>query len=246
VKQAPNGGRQVADHISDTQMLCSIAEQLKAPLMYLARQAELAQQLNPVESGATFKSMQTHADMALRLVDSYLLGLDLSNRQVSLELEPVPIAAALYDVAHDLTPIAKQRNTDIELVLAGKYGQVMAHPIGLRAALYGLGFVLSEVIHPEKIRNTLRVAAHRTKGGIVTGLYIDGPADLQTSIAASKISQNIGMRQPFTNLTASSGAGVFVANTIFDAMDTKLRVGRFKNQQGLAATLQPSKQLQLV
>ena len=246
MKQAPDGGKQAAGHISDTQMLCSIAEQLKAPLMYLARQAEIAQQLDMAEGKASFKSMQTHADMALRLVDSYLLGLDLSNKQASLELEPVPIAAALYDVAHDLTPIAKQRNTDIELVLAGRYGQVMAHPAGLQAALYGLGFVLSEVVHPEKIRNTLRIAAHRTKGGIVAGLYIDGPADIQTSIAARMISENIGMRQPFTNLTANSGAGVFVANTIFDAMDTKLRVGRFKNQQGLAATLRPSRQLQLV
>lgn len=243
--QAPKGKTVESAEDLQTQTLRSIAEQLKMPLMYLARQAELCGQAD-TQPEATFKSMQTHADMALRLVDSYLLGLDLSNKQAKLELEPVPIAATLYDVAHDLTPLARQRNTDIELVLAGKYGQVMAHPAGLRAALYGLGFVLSEVVHPEKIRNTLRIAAHRTRGGIVTGLYIDGAVDIQTTLSASNISQNLGMRQPFANLTAGTGAGVFVADAIFDAMQTKLRAGRFQKQHGLAVTLQPSRQLQLV
>lgn len=244
--QTPNDRAAEEGNISQILMLRSVAEQLKTPLMYMARHAELSQQCDGPSPTAAFKTIQNHADLALRLVDSYLLGLDLSGKQTALELEPVPISAILYDVAHDLEPLAKQRNTDIELVLAGKYGQVMAHPAGLRAALYGLGFVLSEVVHPEKIRNTLRIAAHRTKGGIVAGLYIDGPSDMQISLTANTVSQNIGIRQPFSNIVSGSGAGVFVADTIFEAMHTRLRVGRFKNQQGLAATLQPSRQLQLV
>lgn len=227
---------------SQTLLLRSIAEQLKMPLMYIARQAELAQKCanDPIQN---FKFMQTHADMALQLVDSYLLSLDLKARQMSLELEPVPLSAVLYDVAHELTPLAKQRNTDIELVLAGKYGQVMAHPDGLRAALYGLGFVLSEVVHPKKFRNTLRIAAHRTRGGIVAGVYMD---DIGELLRTNKFEQTTFVWQPFTNLTASSGAGIFIAETIFSAMQSRLRAGRFQKQQGLAATLQPSRQLELV
>lgn len=238
---------QSLDSSTDSQVLLlrSIAEQLKMPLMYLARQAELGGQLHTA-TDPIFRTMQSNADTALRLVDSYLLGLDLSIAQTSLELEPVPIAAALYDVAHDLTPIARQRNTDIELVIAGKYGQVMAHSAGLRAALYGLGFVLSEVVHPQRARNTLRIAAHRTRGGIVAGLYIDGAESLQTTLGATHFTQNTFKHQPFVNLTAGTGAGVFVADVIFDAMHAKLRAGRFQNRHGLAATLQPSHQLQLV
>lgn len=230
---------------SQTLLLRSIAEQLKMPLMYMARQAELGQQ-EAVDTTKVLNGLEAHADMALRLVDSYLLSLDLTSKQLSLELEPVPIAATLYDVAHDLAPLAKQRNTDIELVLAGKYGQVMAHPAGLKAALYGLGFVLSEVNHPAKIRNTLRIAAHRTRSGIVAGLYLDGIEDLQASMGYSKLTQTTFLRQPFPVLTANSGAGVFVAETIFGAMQSRLRPGRFQSQQGLAATLQPNRQLQLV
>lgn len=235
------------ENSADSQMILlrSIAEQLKVPIMYLARHAELGQQAN-IDPEKTFRTMQSSADMALRLVDSYLLGLDLSEKQTTLELEPVPIAAALYDVAHDLTPLAKQRNTDIELVLGGRYGQVMAHPAGLRAALYGLGSVLSEVMHPEKIRSTLRIAAHKTRGGIVAGLYVEGIEDLQAILNAAGLSQTTFIRQPFAQLTASTGAGIFVADTILGAMHTKLRTGRFQNQQGLVATLQPSRQLQLV
>jgi hypothetical protein len=230
---------------SQTLLLRSIAEQLKMPLMYVARQAELGRQ-NTADLGRSLEVIETHADMALRLVDSYLLSLDLTSKQLSLELEPVPIAATLYDVAHDLAPIAKQRNTDIELVLAGKYGQVMAHPTALKAALYGLGFVLSEVNPPGKIRNTLRIAAHRTRGGIVSGLYVEGVEDLSANIGYSKLTQTTFLRQPFPDLTASTGAGVFVAETIFGAMQSRLRPGRFQSQQGLAATLQPNRQLQLV
>lgn len=226
---------------SQTVLLRSIAEQLKVPLMYMARQAEAAQQETHV-TNQSLKLVETHADVALRLVDSYLLSLDLADKQMLLELEPVPIAAALYDVAHDLTPLAKQRNTDVELVLAGKYGQVMAHPAGLRAALYGLGFVLSEVTHPNKMRNTLRLAAHRSRGGIVAGLYVEG----MDGIRQAQLTQTSFMHQPFMNLTAGNGAGVFVAEAIFGAMQSKLRLGRFQSQQGLVATLQPNRQLQLV
>jgi K+-sensing histidine kinase KdpD len=230
---------------SQAVLLRSVAEQLKTPLMYLARQAELGAQTADAPD-QIFKTMQIHADMSLRLVDSYLLGLDITNSQTALELEPVSVSAALYDIAHDLTPLAKQYNTDVELVLAGKYGQVMAHPAGLRAALYGLGFVLSEVAHPDKIRNTLRIAAHRTRNGIVTGVYIEGAEKIQTSLAHAQSGQSVFKRQPFAQLTAGTGAGIFVADTIFSAMQTKLRSGKFRNQQGLAVTLQPSQQLQLI
>lgn len=226
-------------------LLMSIAEQLKMPLMYIARQAELHQN-SEVVSSQTFADMQSNADMALRLVDSYILGLELSEKQLHLELEPVALSAVLYDVAHDLTPIAHQRNTDIELVLAGKYGQVMAHSQGLAAALYSLGSVLSEVCAIDSSRGVLRIAAHRSTRGIVAGMYIDGAPSLQTTIHGARKLRHKFTRQPLAKLTASTGAGVFIADTILSCMDVRLRAGRFHGKHGLAATLQPSRQLQLV
>lgn len=226
-------------------LLRSIAEQLKTPMMYIARQAELSQNAETIPS-QTFGHMQSNADMALRLLDSYILGLELSEKQLHLELEPVSLSSVLYDVAHDLTPLAHQRNTDIELVLAGKYGEVMANAQGLVAAFYSLGSVLSEACAEEKSRGRLRIAAHRSTRGIVAGMYLDGTPSLQTTIHGARKLRHTFTRQPFSKLTASSGAGIFIADTILSCMDVRLRAGRFHGKHGMAATLQPSRQLQLV
>jgi hypothetical protein len=226
-------------------LLRSIAEQIKLPLMYIARQAEFSrgEETVPRES---FDVMHTNADMALRLVDSYILGLDLAKKQMELELEPVPLSALLHDVAHDLVPIAQQHNTDIELVLSGRYGQVMAHNQGLIAALYSLGSVLAEVCSEDKGRGRLRIAAHRSSKGIVAGMYIDGAPSLQTTMYQARKMRTHHTRQPFAQLSSSTGAGIFVADIILASMNARLRAGRYHGKNGLAMTLQPSKQLQLV
>jgi hypothetical protein len=233
--------------VVDTQhiLLRSIAEQLKFPLMYIARQAELSRGEETIPADS-FGNMQANADMALRLVDSYILGLDLAEKQMTLELEPVPISAVLYDVAHDLTPLARQHNTDIELVLSGRHGQVMAHTQGLIAALYSLGSVLSEVCSEDNSRGKLRIAAHRSVRGVVTGMYLDGVPSLQTTMYNARRLRHGSPRQPFMKLSSGTGAGIFIADVILSSMNAHLRAGRFHGKHGLAATLQPSRQMQLV
>lgn len=244
---AKHGDSIIETDFSRTQevLLRSIAEQIKMPLMYIARQAEFSrgEETVPRES---FDVMHANADMALRLVDSYILGLDLAEKQMELALEPVPLSAVLYDIAHDLTPIAKQHNTDIELVLSGKQGEVMAHSEGLIAALYSLGSVLAEVCSEDKSRGRLRIAAHRSTKGIVAGMYVDGIPSMQTTMYQARRLRGNYTRQPFTKLSASTGAGIFVADVILASMNAKLRAGRFHGKNGLAMTLQPSKQLQLI
>lgn len=232
-------------HDTQRMLLQSIAEQLKMPLMHIARQAELSRTEETIPADA-FASMQTNADMALRLVESYILGLELSEKQMKLQLEPVPISAVLYDVAHDLTPLARQHNTDVELVLSGKHGQVMAHNQGLVAALYSLGSVLAESCAEDTGRGKLRIAAHRSTRGIVTGMYLDGAPSLQTTMYNARRLHASKSRQPFMKLSANSGAGIFIADVILACMNTRLRAGRFHGKNGLAATLQPSRQIQLV
>jgi hypothetical protein len=226
-------------------LLRSIAEQLKLPMLYIARQAELSRADETV-SFDTLDNMQANAEMALRLIDSYILGFDLAAKQLALELEPVPLTAVLYDVAHDLTPIARQRNTTIELTLDSKQGEVMANSQGLAAALYSMGSVLSEVCAEKNGKGTLHIAAHRAAHGIVTGIYTDGIDNIQTTIyQARKLRQNF-VRQPYLKLCAGSGAGIFIADTIFTYMNARLRAGRLHGKHGLAATLEPSRQMQLV
>ena len=90
----------------------------------------------------------------------------------------------------------------------------------------------------------LAPAAHHTPRGIIAGVYVDNQL-VAPSIARSRGWQG-AMRQPFADVAAHGGPGVFVADAIFSSMNTRLRYGRFRTFHGLAATLQPNKQLRFV
>jgi len=226
----------------DTPLLRSIAEQLKTPLTIISRQIEL-EELKTGASNAGLQAVRTQAGSALTLVESYLLGLQLLESQTELTLEPVSVSSLLVDVAHELQGLAKVYGTELELHIAGKYQPVMAHPRGLRAALLSLGYTLLESYPLEQRR--LSLAVHRTPHGIVTGLY-GNYEDLSSRHWRQALELQGRASQPFSAISSGSGAGIFVAQTILQAMTAQLRVGKHRNQHGLAATLQPSQQLQFV
>ena len=225
-----------------TQLLRSVAEQLKMPLSTIARQAELGQLTGDL-SLTDLSAIRTHASAALTLVDCYLLGLQLIREQAALPLEPVSVSSLLVETAHELEAFAKQYDTTLELHIAGKYEPVMAHHAGLKSALLSLGYALLES-YPVQQRGRMSLAVHRTPNGIVTGLY--GDFEQLSSKAWRTALQLQGKApRPFESLS-SNGAGLFVAEAILQAMDTKLRIGKHRKQQGLATTLQPSQQLSFV
>jgi hypothetical protein len=227
-----------------TELLLAVAEQLKLPLTAIARQAELGQMGGGL-GAADLSMLRTNATVALALVDSYLLGLRLSHEQGSLALEPVSLSSTLTDTAHELYTYARQYDVHLEVRLAGKYEPVMAHHGGLKAALLSLGYALIEAQGAQAKGRRLILAAHRNAHGIAAGLY--GEYELLSTEHWRRALNLCGQaRQPFTALSAGSGAGLFVADAIFQAMASRLRVGRHHKQTGLAATLQPSQQLRFI
>lgn len=237
-----DGGGNVQAH----NLLLSVAEQLKVPLTVIARQAELGQITGQVEL-TDAAAIRTQAAAALNLVDCYLLGLELQQGQADLQLEPVSISSTITDAAHDLYFFARHYNVEVEVQVQGRYGPVMSNPRGLRAALLSLGFALVEAQAAQDMHGPRRVvlATHRTPHGIVTGMYGQYEA-----LSAERWRMALGLagkaRQPLTAVTAGSGAGLFVADVILRSMESRLRVGRYQHQNGLAATFQPSQQLQFV
>jgi hypothetical protein len=225
-------------------LLSAVAEQLKVPLTVISRQAELSELTGRPEVAAAL--MRTQADAALQLVDSYLLGLELLRGQTSLELEPVSVSSTLVDTAHALTRFAKQYGVVVDVVVGGKYEPVMAHARGLRAALLSLGFGMIESLAADDGTGprSLKLATHKTPHGIITGIY--GVGNLQAGQWRNALQLMGRAQQPFTGLGGGTGAGLFVADTIFKGMASQLRVGLWQRQRGLAATLPPSRQLQLV
>ena len=226
---------------SDERLLQALAGQLKLPLLQIARQAELALLANNPES---YRSINYTADMAIRLIDSYLLSIDTGQLPV-LALEPVSVSATLQETAHLLNPLAKQYNCDLEVHLSGKYQPVMAHKLSLEAALSMLAQVFVESIPESGAKHRVILGAHKTKHGLVTGIFGN-----QVSLNSDALIRGRALfgtaDQALPGLSPTGGAGVFVADALMSSMNSPLHTSRHKKFTGLAATLTPSQQLQLI
>jgi len=227
------------------QLLLSVAEQLKVPLLQIARQAELGR-LTPSEP-VDLRQIQTTADMAVRLLDNYLFGARLAlEDDYQLTLEPVSLSSVLYDTGQQLDATAKLYGVDLRLSLGGKFGPVLANRQGLQSALVSLGYALIEALpNLSPRRPTLQLAAHRCRYGLVAGIYSE--VEQLTTEALRQGRKLYGhSRQPLATLTHTSGAGVFVADAILQAMDSQLKVSRHHKLYGLGTVLRSNPQLALV
>jgi hypothetical protein len=235
------GGSQAA--LSE-QLLLAIAEELKLPLINIARSAELGKLKG---SSAEYDQIQTTADGTIRLLDSYLFGARLAlDEEYRLNMEPVSVASVLYDTGQQLSSLAKLYGVDLRLAIPGKFEPVMANRQGLQSALTSLGWTLIEALPGLGAKElTLSLAAHRCRYGIVAGLYSD-----VEQLTAEALKRGRGLhghvRQPLATLSPSGGAGVFVADAILQAMDSGLKPTRHRNLYGLGAVLQPTPQMRLV
>lgn len=228
--------------ILSQQLLLSVAEELKLPLLQIARQAEHGR----AHGAADLALMQSTADTALRLLDNYALGIRLALEPERFAPESVSVSSVLYDAGQQLGALAKSYGVALELNLAGRFGPVIAHRQGLQAALVSLGAALIEALPAqENTRLTLHLATHRSRYGIVAGLYADTRQLSREALQRGRELQRRS-RQPLTGLTHTSGAGVFVADTILHAMHLSLKPSRHRNLYGLGTVLQPNHQLQLV
>ena len=234
-------GDALAPILSQKLLLC-VAEQLKIPLIQVARQAEYGQ----LTGAADLAQIQATADSALRLIDNYVLGVRLSLEQDQLELEPVSVSSVLYDSGHELSKLAQNYGVELELHIGGRFSTVMANRQGLQSALVSLGASLIEALPAlETPQLKLQLAAHRCRYGIVAGLY-SGTEQLTADALRSGRRLSGSSRQPLGTVSHSAGAGVFVADAILKAMQLELKVSRHNKLYGLATVLQPNHQLQLI
>ena len=229
------------------QLLLSVIDQIKVPLLTIARQAELG----GIASGqgqADLNAIRITADSALLLLDNYLLGVRLASQHAgSIETEPVSVAAVLHDAGEQLYPFAKTYGVTLDLQIDGKYGPVMAHRLALQAALVSLGYALVEALPAqESAQLRLQLSAHRCRYGIVAGMY-SNVQDISSSRALrlARLLQGRA-RQPLLTVSHSSAAGIFVADAILHAMRTKLSTSRHRHLHGLGVVLPLNPQLQLV
>lgn len=226
------------------QLLLSIAEQMKLPLLQITKQAELGTLGLKVD----YSQVRSLAENALQLIDGYSLSLQLAQKlSYELAIESVSVSSVLYEANQQLASLARLYDVQLELNISGKYGPVLAHKKGLQSAIVGLASALIEALpaQSEVHNTTLQLATHRCRYGIVAGVYASIPG--LSSEALKKGRRLYGLsHQPLVEISHSSGSGIFVADAIFRAMKLNLQASRHHRLYGLGVVLRPSPQLALV
>lgn len=227
-------------------MLEALAEELRLPLLHIIRSSELAL-LKADYTQSSLENVRQNAATALNLVESYLLGLEIADKQNPLDLEPTSINSVLYDVMHNLSGLAKQYDVDLQLDVEHSKKLIMANPAGLQAAFLSLTYSFIQVnnLVPSEKSKVVRLIAHNKSGRIAAGVYGESDNISAKQLRAACVWYG-KFKQPLNNLSSSSAAGIFVAYKILKSMTSELKTARHQRLSGLSVSFYPSAQLNLI
>jgi len=231
--------------VSDLALFSNLAEQVRTPFLQIAHAAELAAiQDNKDELKKLFSAVGVSSQAALMLIDGYLLSLQMRVEQ-QLELEPIAIGSVLYDAAHQIDRYAKTHNCEVQISVQGKNQPVMAQRAAVESALINLGYSFIDAVAGMKGIPMITLGAKKVPNGVSAGVFSDSNELTSLMLKQAKAISGTA-KQPLSLFSAGSGAGIFVADSLFTLMGRPLKVTRMQSQKGLASILDPSSQLALV
>jgi len=230
-------------------LLAALSDDLALPLLQVKTSLEINVN-NNFDKNIVIdqsRSMSLNIESGLQLIEAYRLVLS-SQDNIENSLETVSIGGVLNDVAHQLTPYAKQYNTDLEVDVQSKLTPVIAHPASLFAAIQCLSasMLRAQAAQSQQKRYQLVLGAHRRVDNIVTtGVFCSarGLSDLTLRAARQLVGK---ARQPLPEVPSGAAGGVLIADMLCSAMWRPLRAAAHRNMNGLATGVPFTKQLQIV
>lgn len=245
-RKAASRYNQFAEHRA---LLAALSDDLALPLLQIKTALELVEQEKFAQDiiQKQTEAMTLSAEAGLQLIEAYRLALHV-NENIEHSLEPVAVGAILQDVAHQLTPYAKQYETDLEVDVQGKLRPVLAHQASLFAALQCLSasMIRAQAAQDRQKRYRLLLGAHRTPDNIIaTGAFsnVQGLSDRTLRAARHLVGK---ARQPLPSVPTGAAGGVLIADLLCSAMWQPLRAAAHRNMGGLATGVPVTKQLQFV
>ena len=202
---------------ADNHMIELLAEQLRLPLVQIRQLIELGGSDNA-------QSVSVIAAQSLRALDAFLLTKQAS----ALRIEPVAVGAVLYDVAHELAPLAKQYGRTIELDHRARYGSLMTDRQHLQSVLSLVGEAM--ITSPINTHDIV-LGTHSSQRGVIAGVF------------ASRV--DVSSRQRSADLYWQKRASWDVAEQLAAQLQTNLRGYRHASLPGVGVRLSPSRQLRM-
>lgn len=224
---------QEAEH--SKRLFLSLADQLNHVCLQMVRMSELTPHT---------PAMRVLADTLLQLTNTYVLAFRTAHPG-GVAREPVALSGLLTESAHLLQPYATQYGVSLHIDVPPQLQLVAAEPLVLRTAIVGLGQVFVRAAAESDAPGGVRLAAHRSRHGVVAGVYTDQHEALTAPVLRRALTMKGSVPQPLGKLVSGPAAEVFMAHALIDSLMTTLRVGRFRSLTGLAATLPSCSQLEL-
>jgi hypothetical protein len=223
----------MAEPFYNDQLLLSIVEHLKLPLINIARKSELENS----------KDINVLAETSIRLIDGYILGLNVNSNQFEFEFEPVSISEVLNNSAHNLSKLAKIYDCNIELNLEGKFVPIMGRKAEIESAITIIGQSLIESNNTKS--NQILLSAYRSGQKITAGVF-SPTLDITSANLRKALTSGLKSRQGLPDFSHTPVSGIYIADILLDRLATKLGVYHHNKIMGLASSFLPSQQLRLI
>jgi light-regulated signal transduction histidine kinase (bacteriophytochrome) len=221
----------MVNNSEDDRLLVNIVEHLKLPLLNISLKSEIA----------NLTDIKSLADSSIRLIDGYVLGLNVDQHQ--LDLEPVSVSEVMNDAAHNLAKIAKLYDCQLNLRIEGKFVPVMSSKAEMESAftLIGQSVIESNINKNSEVILTAYKSGEKIIAGVFSGdLKITSESLRKAIVSAGRV------RQGLPDFSHSSVAGVYAADLLFTRLTSRLQVFHHNNLSGLAGNFIPSQQLRLI
>lgn len=219
------------------QLFTALAEQLKMPLLQIARLAGTANSLS-------LPQITVISEHALRLVDAYVQA--QTTLQTELKLEPVTTGAVLYEVAATLQSFAEHHQVEIELDSPGRAVPVLANRESLKTMMTLVAASLIETSdNQDEPLKRLVLGTHRSSKGMVVGAFsVSNDLAQRTLRLTRELHKQTNSAAPVFGVTGA--AALAIADQLSEQMATPLKSYRHRSLSGVGALLLPSRQLQLL
>ncbi|MCA9330768.1 hypothetical protein KC957_01865 [Candidatus Saccharibacteria bacterium] len=206
---------------TDQRIMELLVEQLRTPLVQIRQLLERGDEV-------ALRSADVVSAQGLRALDAYLM----TRQPHALQFEPVAVGGVLYDVAHELTPLAKQYGREIQLDHRAKFGSLLADKVYLHQLLSLVGEVMIKAPHVSRDSREVVLGSHSSQTGVVAGAFLNST---EPPLASTQYS--IASWQP--------DASVEVATLLAARLETALRAYKHYTLPGIGIRLSPSRQLRL-
>lgn len=220
--------------VSDSALRALVYE-LKNPLITIARQAELDDEVSR-------QSIQRTAEQALRLIDSYLL-MASEHGQMRLELSPMALGSVLYDVAQDLRDDAKLHQKEV-LIHDRTHEPVMTNRPALVSILTMFAAVILGSSTSDKPDSVL-LRGYKTRGGALgVGVFSNNKLSQADIEVALQLQGKAHM--PLARIHHGAHVSLAIADSLCRALGGAMVVKHMGALSGLATELPRSEQLELL